>query len=260
MAENTLLHLKHKIESLLFSAARRLSIAEMMRLTRAKEEDILRFLKEYKKELEEKGGSLSLEQDGEYWQLNVKEQYIPVIKKVVTQTEMPKTIVETLAVVAYKAPVLQSGIIKIRTNKAYKHLEWLEEQNFITREKKGRTKLIRLTPKFYDYFNLDPRQVKTAFKTVKSVEEAEAKKFAKGVEPYTEKLGELEVYKEKEPKKKHKKEKKEEKEAEEKEKKPKGLKITPEQEEKVEERVKEIIGVKEEKPEEEAKDKEEENE
>ena len=265
METNTLLHLKHKIESLLFSAARKLSIAEMMRLTRAKEEDILRCLKEYKKELEEKGGSLQLEQDGEYWQLNVKEQYIPVIKKVVTQTEMPKTIIETLAVVAYKAPVLQSGIIKIRTNKAYKHIDWLEEKGFITREKKGRTKLIRLTPKFYDYFNLDPRQVKEAFKTISSAEETEKKKveiytaepeekvkFSEGVEPYTETLGKLEIYKEKkEHKKKHKekhktKEEEEKTETEEKKEEPERLKITPEQEKKAEERVKEIIGLKEE--------------
>jgi len=247
-----------------------------MKLTRAKEEDILRCLNEYKKELEEKGSSLQLEQDGEYWQLNVREQYIPVIKKVVTQTEMPKTIIETLATVAYKAPVLQSGIIKIRTNKAYKHLDWLEEKGFITRERTGRTKLIRLTPKFYDYFNLDPRQVKEAFKTMSKTEEKEKKKvetykteteteekikFAEGIKPYTETLGELEIYKEKKEhkkrhKNKHKKKDTEKKEEDaEKNKEPEGLKITPEQEEKAEERVKEMLGIKkEEKKEKDGKD------
>ncbi len=163
MAENTLLHLKHKIESLLFSAARRLTVDEIRRLTRANEEDVLRCLHDYKKELEEKGSSIHLVKEDDTWQLTVKDQYIPVIKKVVTRTEMPKTIVETLAVVAYKAPVLQSAVVKVRTNKAYTHLAYLEKEGFITREKKGRTRLLRLTPKFYDYFNLDPRQVKQAF-------------------------------------------------------------------------------------------------
>jgi len=193
MAENILLHLKHKIESLLFSAARKLSVNEIKKLTRSSEEDILKCLHDYKRELEEKGSSLVLEKDGEYWQLTVKEQYIPVIKKVVTQTEMPKTTVETLAVVAYNAPVLQSRIIKIRTNKAYKHLDWLEKEGFISREKKGRTKLIRLTPKFYDYFNLDPRQVKQKFKEIAEAKGKEIE-LPEGVEEYADKLGELTVY------------------------------------------------------------------
>ncbi len=213
MVENILLHLKHKIESLLFSAARRLTIEEIKKHARANEEDIYKCLKDYQKELEEKGGSIQLIQEGDTWQLTVREQYIPVIKKIVTQTEMPKTIVETLAVVAYKAPVLQSFVIKLRTNKGYRHLEYLEKEGFITREKKGRTKLIKLTPKFYDYFNLDPRQLREALKPK--------------IQPYGKKEPE-----------KPKEEKKDEK----------TVKMTEEQK-KVNEKVKELLGIKQEKPE-----------
>ena len=255
MQENTLLHLKHKIESILFSAARKLSIQELIKLTRGTEEDILRCLREQKKELEEKGSSIILIEDSLGWQLTVKDKYISVIKKVVSKTEMPKTIIETLAVIAYKAPVLQSEIIKIRTNKGYDHIRELEKQGFLSREKKGRTKLIRLTPKFYDYFNLDPRQVKKAFKTVvdeeKAITEEEIKVYevkketkpqlSKDMKPYNK---EIEGFKTYEDKKEDMKKKKHKEKIETKEKEEKGIEITPEQEKKVDEKVKELLGIK----------------
>lgn len=258
MEANILLHLKHKIESLLFSAARKLSITEIKKHTRAEEKDILKCLQDYRKELDERGSSISLEQYGEYWQLTVKEQYLPVIKKVVTQTEMPKSLVETLAVVAYKSPVLQSEIIKIRTNKAYKHLDLLEEQGFLTREKKGRSKLIRLTPKFYDYFNLDPRQVKELFEkkaqNIKTYDVTEdkteiIKEQIEGTVQESSILEGLQTYGEREEENtstKNEKEKNQQDKVDEKDKnsqEEKGIKLTSEQEKMVDKRVNEMLGL-----------------
>jgi DNA-binding MarR family transcriptional regulator len=79
---------------------------------------------------------------------------------------------ETLAVVAYKAPVLQSKVVKIRTNKAYDHLAQLENSGFITREKSGRSKLIKLTSKFFEYFDIDPSKLKQKFSSSGDVEKA----------------------------------------------------------------------------------------
>ena len=78
---------------------------------------------------------------------------------------------ETLAVIAWKVPVLQSDIISIRTNKAYDHLVELEKSGFISRSKSGRTKLIKLTDRFFNYFD------------VKNAEAMKEKFKVKGPEP-----------------------------------------------------------------------------
>jgi len=93
--------------------------------------------------------------DGTTWRINVREKFAPIVKKIVSETEFSKTVMETLAVIAWKAPVLQCDVIKIRTNKAYDHISELEEAGFISRIKKGRTQLIRLSEKFFSYFDLD---------------------------------------------------------------------------------------------------------
>ncbi|MFC1774850.1 SMC-Scp complex subunit ScpB [Nanoarchaeota archaeon] len=91
-----------------------------------------------------------------------------------------------LAVIAYKSPILQSDVIKIRTNKAYDHLKLLEDQSFITREKHGRTKLIKITQKFYDYFEISPEELQKKFEEKKVKELALSQDELDGMDIYGE--------------------------------------------------------------------------
>jgi segregation and condensation protein B len=164
--------LKKLIEALLFSAGKAVDIVEISRLCREPDFSIIMLaLEELRQEYEEKQGSLMIVRDGDLWKMVPREQYLAVVRKIVTKTELNKTIVETLATVAAKAPVLQSQIIKIRTNKAYDHLAALEDMGYITREKKGRTKLIKLTPKFFDYFDVPEGKVREKFARVDELEQ-----------------------------------------------------------------------------------------
>ena len=71
-----------------------------------------------------------------------------------TDSELDRPTQETLAIIAYKNPALQSDVIKVRGNKAYDHIKFLKGDNFITSEKNGRTRLLKLTQKFFDYFDV----------------------------------------------------------------------------------------------------------
>jgi len=157
---------KNKIEALLFSSGRKMSIEEISRLSGIRnQESIKQALNELKKEYEERGSSVMLFEEGDGWKLTVKEHYLPVVQKIVTQTELDRPLMETLAVIAWKYPVLQATVVKIRHNKAYDHLKQLEEMGFITRTKYGRTKRIALTQKFFDYFALPNKEkAQEAFK------------------------------------------------------------------------------------------------
>ena len=167
-----MIELKKLVEAVLFAAGKAVDIVELSRLCREPDfSKIMLALEELKQEYEEKQGSLMLVRDGDFWKITVREQFLSIVRKIVTKTELNKTVVETLATVAAKAPVLQSAIIKIRTNKAYDHLFALEEMGYISREKKGRTKLIKLTPKFFDYFDVPEGKVREKFARVEELEQ-----------------------------------------------------------------------------------------
>jgi len=154
---------KNKVEALLFSSARSMSVEEISELVKVSSEDVKKALEELKKKYEDSKAT-ELIQEGDHWKLTVRNEYVPLVTKIVTQTELSKTLMETLAVVAFKYPIKQSDVIKIRTNKAYDHLKVLEEQGYITRQKYGRTRLIKLAQKFFDYFDLPRDKLKEKFK------------------------------------------------------------------------------------------------
>jgi segregation and condensation protein B len=144
----------NSVEAVLFASGKPMTVDEISKICKLSGEEVLKAL-EFLKKRYESGTSLTLMEYNNAWKLTVREKFIGNVRKIVPHTELTKTLLETLAVIAWKAPVLQSDIIKIRTNKAYDHINELAEEGFITKEKHGKTALLKLTKKFYDYFEID---------------------------------------------------------------------------------------------------------
>ncbi|MCB9358495.1 SMC-Scp complex subunit ScpB [Candidatus Woesearchaeota archaeon] len=164
--------LRKKIEAILFSIGKKIHIDELLRMIKEKDKaKVVTCLIELKQKYNDsEENSLMILQDGDYWKLTIKDQYIDVAKEIGVETELSKTVMETLAVIAYKYPILQSDVIKIRTNKAYDHMKELEELGYIMRERYGRTKRIKLTQKFFEYFDLPPDKLREKFHNVEEME------------------------------------------------------------------------------------------
>ena len=173
---NKKLPLKQKVEAILFAVGQRIPLSDITRLARSREDAVKETLLQLKAEYEQKDTSLILIEDGDIWKLAVRDNYLPVVKKIVTETELSKTVLETLAVIAFKYPIRQSDLIKIRTNKAYDHLKHLESQGFISRKKHGRSNLIKLTEKFFQYFDLPEEKLKEHLADFESIAQAIVKK------------------------------------------------------------------------------------
>lgn len=158
----------NRIEAILFSSGKKVSLDELKRLCRIKDDKEIVTSIEKLKERYNDTTSLMIVEENNAWKMTVREKYLHFIKKIVTDTEISKTVMETLSVIAWKNPALQADIIKIRTNKAYAHIANLEEAGFIESVKHGRTRLLKLTKKFNEYFDLQgDREIKEAFKNVK---------------------------------------------------------------------------------------------
>lgn len=166
--------IKNKVEAVLFATGKKVNVDYIAKLCRANKEEVLKVLQELKADYEAKNASLLVSDEGEFWKLTVREAYSPIVRKIVPEAELTKTMIETLAVIAWKAPVLQSDVIRIRTNKAYDHIAEIESAGFISRGKHGRTHLIKLTQRFYDYFDVHSEaEIKDRFKGFREAAEKE---------------------------------------------------------------------------------------
>ena len=117
---------KNKIESLLFATGRFMNIEEISELTHLPKDQVELSLRELQDDYGKRESSLFLFHENGNWKLAVKDKYIEVLQKIVSDTELDKSVTETLAVIAWKYPILQADVIKLRNNKAYDHLRQLE--------------------------------------------------------------------------------------------------------------------------------------
>lgn len=160
--------LKKKIEAILFTTAKFTSLDEIAKLCGFGSVALVKqALEELKQEYQQKDSSMVLEEKDNKYKLNIKKEYQALTSKLVSELEFNMPVQKTLAIIAYKNPVLQAEIIKIRGNKAYDHIKLLKDEGFLISEKSGRTKLLKLTSQFYDYFDIVEDQLKQKLEQIK---------------------------------------------------------------------------------------------
>jgi len=163
--------LKNKVEAVLFTTGRFIDLEELSKFCEVGSVGIIKkALEDLKEDYSKRTCALELIEDNNRWKLNIKRDYLYLTEKLLTDSELDKPTQETLAVIAYKNPIFQCDIIKIRGNTAYDHVKALEEHGLVTSEKSGRTKLLKLAPKFYDYFDITEDKLKGKLETPKNGE------------------------------------------------------------------------------------------
>ena len=146
---------KNKVEAILFTTGRFLTLEEISSFSGVASLGYLKqILDELKEEYQKRNGALELLNENGKWKLNIKKDYLYLTEKLLTTSEMDKPTQETLAIIAYKQPSIQADVVNTRGNKSYDHIKKLKDEGFITAEKFGRTRLLKLTNKFYDYFDV----------------------------------------------------------------------------------------------------------
>ncbi len=106
--------------------------------------------------------------------MQLKPQYVRHVKRLATRQLLTAGPMKTLSFIAYKQPVTQSYLAKVRGNLTYSHVRQLREVGLISEDRLGRTKVLHTTPNFADYFNLShdlpamKKQLEHLFENIKS--------------------------------------------------------------------------------------------
>lgn len=146
------------IEAILFVAARFLSIQDLITYSALSSIEVNEALETLSKKYRDEDSALELISRNNLWKMDVKQKYHFIVNKLATgSVEFTKAEQETLAIIAYKQPIKQSVVIKIRGNKAYDHVHKFIDLNLIKSKKEGHTNILTLSEEFYDYFNVSKK-------------------------------------------------------------------------------------------------------
>ena len=152
-----------EVEAILFAVGKEITSERIASLCSLEITEVDKIVKSLQENYANSDNSLQIVKKENGWKLTVLDDYVPLVSSIVSSTELEKPLMETLAVIAWKYPIVQSEIVKLRNASAYEHMKELVEQGFITKEKFGRTYKVKLTKKFFNYFDLPSEEAKQAF-------------------------------------------------------------------------------------------------
>ncbi|MBN1646338.1 SMC-Scp complex subunit ScpB [Candidatus Woesearchaeota archaeon] len=163
--------LKNQVEALLFSAGKNMDVETLSTTIGTEKKDIVKELKILKEEYNDRDGPLMIVEEGNMWKIHVREAYLNLVRKIVADTELPMPVLETLAVIAQQNPAMQAEVVKVRGMSTYEHVPLLQEMGFVVKEKFGRSFKLKLTEKFFEYFEIEGQDdIKKIFSNVKKPE------------------------------------------------------------------------------------------
>lgn len=144
-----------KLEAVFFVSGRFLSMQELVSLSDLNPIIIRELIEKLQEKYNSEDSAVEIFEKNGLWKMDVKQEYSWIINRLATgSSEFSKSEQETLAIIAYKQPIKQSILIKIRSNKAYEHIKKFSDLGLIKKKKTGHTYELSLSDEFYDYFNV----------------------------------------------------------------------------------------------------------
>jgi segregation and condensation protein B len=177
------------LEAVFFVSGRFLNMQELISLSDLNPLILRDLLEKLKEKYNNEDSAIEIIEKNGMWKMDVRQEYSHIINKLATgSSEFTKAEQETLAIIAFKHPIKQSVIIKIRGNKAYDHIKKFSDLGLIKKKKMGHTHELSLSDDFYDYFSISEEERNSVpglnEELKKEIEDAEAEieeEEAKGI-------------------------------------------------------------------------------
>jgi len=144
--------IKQLVEAALFVSTNPLSLEELSKITGERKERVEKLVKELMNEYKARESAIEIRRIGdEHYFMQAKEAYAVSLMELV-KPAISQSVLKTLSLIALKQPITQAEVVKARGCSAYSHVKELVNKEFISAQKKGRTKMLKTTKKFSDYF------------------------------------------------------------------------------------------------------------
>ncbi len=148
---------KRTIEAALFLKSKPMNIAELVKLTQIPSREIKEKILELKEKYSEESG-IKLVEANETYQLIVNPEILQKVRKLAPYKDLSPGLLKALSIIAFKGPVRQSVLVNTIGNRTYEYAHELERRGLISAKKAGRTKILKTTKLFVDYFGKEPEK------------------------------------------------------------------------------------------------------
>ncbi|MEF8833208.1 MAG: SMC-Scp complex subunit ScpB [Candidatus Thermoplasmatota archaeon] len=149
-------NIEQVVEAVLFSSSHPLTVPEIEEAVGRPRSEVRDGVKKVRRMYQNRKTALEIVKIGRKFSLQLKSKFNKYGMEMMDE-EISKSLLKTAALIAYYQPIRQSELKKKVGEKAYDHVDTLEDKGLILTEKDGRTYSLRTSSKFQEYFGLEAR-------------------------------------------------------------------------------------------------------
>ncbi|MBQ3574496.1 MAG: SMC-Scp complex subunit ScpB [Clostridia bacterium] len=149
------------IEAILFVAGEPVKIAELAKALEIDEKDAIQAVEALERHFEDEKRGITVKRYGDHLRLETRAEYAPYVEKMlqpIQRQSLSQTVMETLAVIAYRQPTTKGEVEQVRGVKCDYSVQSLLNKGLIKevgrKEALGRPILYATTDKFLEHFGI----------------------------------------------------------------------------------------------------------
>ncbi len=142
------------VEAALFLGNREFPLAELALVANTTVKRAGELVERIQRRYNESGSPIELVFENGKAAMQVRPAYISAVAKLSKQTELSRKATRILALIAKKKELLQSELKRYFRGEIYEYVTELKVAGYVTSEKKGLTRLLKPTKKFYETFQV----------------------------------------------------------------------------------------------------------
>jgi segregation and condensation protein B len=159
------------VEALVFSFGDGISLEEIVKRTKSDPIIIKKAVNDLNKSYEARKSAFFILTEGNLYRMRLRGELIHLVQDSL-RTDMSRGVLMTLSLIVLNGKILQSELVKKRGSVSYQHVKELQSRGLVSSTIEEGKKVIRITPLFYDYFDVDKKE----FKEIKETVQEEIKK------------------------------------------------------------------------------------
>ena len=172
--------IKEKVEALIFAFGEGISLEDICKHLKADTLLVKKAVTSLNKSYEENKSAFFIVTEGDFYRMRLRDDLMYLVQENL-KTDMSKGVLMTLSVIAINGKMKQSDLIKTRGSVSYQHIKELVNRGLVNTYLDDGKKVVKLSPMFYEYFDVDTKDFKELEENVK----AEAKKESEHTTEYS---------------------------------------------------------------------------
>ena len=148
---------KKQVESILFSASTPISVKEIHEKTGIGSSAISGALRSLRKDYETRDTAMEIVRIGKKYIMQISQNFSDT-SKMISPPAIDDDALKTLTLIAFHQPIKQSNLRRMAGEKIYDHVDFLSDLGLIYAKKYRSTELLRLSPRFFEYFGIEARK------------------------------------------------------------------------------------------------------